>query len=110
MAVAFDINLAPFGERVDDRDANPVQTTTDFIAAAAKLAARMQYGHDDFQRGEARTLVVLLYRYATPVIFNSDGAIGVNGDFDGVGLTGHHFVNAVIDNFLDQVMQATLIG
>src|SRR5437660_10279712 len=110
MAVALDINLAPFGERVHDRDANPVQAATDLIAAAAKFAARVQYRHDDFKRGETRALVVFFYRNAPPVILDGDRAIGVNSDFDGIGFTGHDLVNAVIDNLGDKVMQATLIG
>ena len=39
-----DRQLQPFGQRVDDRSADTVQTARDLISAAAELAAGMQNG------------------------------------------------------------------
>ena len=81
-----------------------MQPAADLVAAAAKFSSCVQDGHDHFKRGEAGTLVMLLDRDAAPIIFNSHRAVGMDGDNDGIGKTGHHFVDAVIDNFIDQVV------
>ena len=67
LAVALDLDLAPFGKRVDRRYAHAVQAAGDLVPAAAELAAGMQLGHDHFQGGFLLCRVHV-HRDAAPVI------------------------------------------
>jgi hypothetical protein len=42
-----------FGERIDDRNADAVQTAGNLIGILVELTARVQLGHDDFRGGYA---------------------------------------------------------
>ena len=72
VAVALDRDVELLRERVDDGHAHAVQTAGDLVAAAvAELAAGVQDGQDDLQRG----LVLLLHlrdRDAAPVVDDGD--------------------------------------
>ena len=50
-AVAPDLHVEPRGQRVDDGDADAVQTAGDAVALAVELAAGVQDGHDDLDGG-----------------------------------------------------------
>src|SRR5579863_6884089 len=54
--------------------------------------------------------MMLFDRDAAPVILDGDGAIRVNNHAHAVGITCHHLVYTVVNNFIDQVMQAALVG
>src|SRR5579885_1200643 len=108
-AFAPHIDLAPFGQRVDDAHAHAVQAATDLVAAATELAACVQDGHNHFERGEAGPLVVFRYRDAAPVVLDNHRAVGMNGDGDCIRLTRHHLVDAVVNDFIDQLVQPTLV-
>src|SRR5579864_5338110 len=70
----------------------------------------MQDGHDHFKRGESGALMMFLYGDAASVVFYSDRTIRVDRNLHCVGIAGHHFVDAIIDNFINQVMQPALIS
>ena len=72
LAIAPDLHLAPFGKRIDRRDAHPVQAAGDLVAAAAKFAAGMQFGHHHFQ-GRLFLGRVDIHRDAAPVVDHGDG-------------------------------------
>ena len=55
VAVHVDVELEPLAERVDDRDADAVQTAGDLVAGAAELAAGVQHGEHDGRRPACRT-------------------------------------------------------
>src|SRR5260370_8780505 len=86
-----------------------MQAAADLIAASAKLTAGVQDGHDHFQGREAGALVMFLYRDTASVVFYNDGTISVDRHLDRVGIARHDFVNAIIDDFINQVMQAALV-
>ena len=57
VAVAADLHEQALGQRVDDRDADAVQAAGDLVAAAvAELAAGVQHGEHDLDRGPALLL------------------------------------------------------
>src|SRR5256885_15631019 len=87
-----------------------METATDLVATAAKLSARVQNGHHDFEGGKPRALMMLFYRNAAPVILDSHRAVGMDDDGDGVSIARHDFVNTVIDDFINEVVQAALVG
>jgi hypothetical protein len=47
-AIPIDGQPEVIGERIDDRDADAMQTAGDFVRAVIELTAGMQHGHDDF--------------------------------------------------------------
>ena len=51
LTIAPDVQTQPNGQGVDNRHANTVQTTRNFVAIAVELPTRMQLGHDHFSRG-----------------------------------------------------------
>jgi hypothetical protein len=54
-AVAHDLRLHPGAQRVDRADADAVQTAGDLVAAAAELAAGVEFGHHHGDRGQDRS-------------------------------------------------------
>src|SRR6185312_4778305 len=87
-----------------------MQTAADLIASTAKFATCVQDGHDHFECGETRPLVMFFYGDATSIILNCYRAVGMDNDLHRIGIPGHYFINAVIDDFGNEVMQTTLVG
>ena len=70
-ALAPDLQMKSLGKRVDDGDADTVQTTRDGVRVFVELAARVQGGHDYFR---CRLLLCLVNADgdATAVVFDGD--------------------------------------
>ena len=76
LVVALDLDAAVLGERVDGGDADAVQTAGALlVAVAAELAARVQRGHHDLERGLLGALRVRLDGDAAAVVLDGDGAV-----------------------------------
>jgi hypothetical protein len=108
-AVALDLDLEPFRERVDDADTDAVQPAGDGVGAGFELAAGVQRGEDDLYR------LALLHRVqtdgdATAVVDDPDAAVGKDRDVDLVAVTGQRLIDRVIHHLVDQVVQAPLAG
>ncbi len=110
VAVAPDREVQPLGQRVDDRHADAVQAAGDLVAAAvAELAAGVEHGEDDLGGG----LLLLGHRVdgdAAAVVRDRDGVVRVDDDLDLVGLAGEGLVDGVVDDLVDQVMEAAGAG
>ena len=96
-------------QRVDDRDADAVQTAGDLVAATAELATGVQHrqrhrdrGHLLAGRGVGRD--------AAAVVLDPDAAVGLQGQHDPVAVTGQRLVDRVVDDLPDQVVEAALTG
>ena len=79
VAVAADFDLAPFGEEVDDRDADAVQAAGGLVGAFVELAAELEHGHHAFERGDVAAgffgeLGVLLDGDAAAIVFDRDAS------------------------------------
>ena len=96
-------------ERVDNRKADAVQTSGDLIAAAAEFAAGMEHGKRNLERGFARLRVDVNGDTAS-VIYNGNGVIVMDGHIDMRAIACHRFVDSIIHYFVNEVMQAPLIG
>ena len=105
--VAFLINVhfQPFGKGVDDRKPDAVQTAGNFISAAAEFTAGVQFGQNDFHRRNFFG-VVDIGRDAAPVIRNGAGSVFVDGHGNGVAIAGKGFVDRVVYDFVNQVVQS----
>ena len=83
-----------------------MQTTGNLIAAAAELAAGIEDGENDLERRHVLALGVLLDGNATAVIDDGAGSILIEGYVNLVAKTGKRLIDGVIDNLVDEVMQA----
>ena len=84
-----------------------MQTAGDRIAAATELAACVQHGEDNLDGGPLLDRV-LVDRDSAAVVADRDPAVGEQGDGDVGGVAGHSFVDRVIDDLVDQVVQTPL--
>ena len=90
-----------------------MQTTRDLVAVLVELAAGMQFGQRNFG---CRTLGLMLVvqldagRNASAIVDHRNRVIGMDGDDDIVAMTGECFVNRVVDNLENQMMQTSAIG
>ena len=108
-AVDIDVELEPFGQRVDDRDADAVQAAGHLVAGAAELAAGVQHGEHDL----GRRLVVLRHDAhgdAAPVVDHDHRVVGLDRDGDAVGIAGEGLVDRVVDDLVDEVVEAARPG
>ena len=94
-----------FGQRVDDRHADAVQAARDLVGIVVELAAGMQHRHDDLGRG-ASLFRVQIDRDSATVVGDRDGFVGVNRDGDDAAVAGQGFVDRVVDDFENHVVQA----
>ena len=110
VAVAPDGELEALGERVDDGDADAVQPAGDLVAATvAELATRVKNGQHDLGCG----LPLLLHRVdgdAAPVVGDRHARVGVDRDLDVVALAGERFVDRVVHDLVDEVVESARAG
>ena len=109
-AVAPDGDVEPLAQGIDDRDADAVQTARGFIGFTGELPARMEDGHDHFQRRLARVFGVGIDRNAAPVVLDRQPALGVEVDGDQFRMAGHGLVHRIVQNLGEQVVQGPLIS
>src|SRR5690606_34808781 len=69
-----------------------------------ELTTGVQYGHDDLGRRDTFFLMEV-HRNAATVVTHSDGFIDMNGDGDVTAVAGQGFVDRVIDDLEDHVVQ-----
>src|SRR5690606_30831166 len=99
VAVALDLGDDAGRERVDDGDADAVETAGDGVAAAAELAPRVEDRHDDLDR-RAALGGVDGDRDAAPVVDDADAAVGEERHVDRVGVPGERLVHRVVHNLV----------
>ena len=80
VAIAPDLELEPFGQRVDDRNTDAVEPARDFVGGVLEFAAGVQHRQHDFRGGLAA--FVHVDRNAPAVVDDRDRSVDVNRDFD----------------------------
>src|SRR5207302_3922565 len=105
LAVPPDLELEPIGGRVDRRYADAVQATGHLVASAAELAAGVQHRHHDLGRGALLAGVHVDWN-AAAIILDGHRVVVVNDDVDACAVSGEVLVDGVVDNFVDEMMQA----
>ena len=103
LAVAPDLEVEGFRERVDDRDTDAVEAARHLVAVVVELAAGMQHGEHDFGRGAAAR--VLVDGYAAPVVDDRHRIVDVERDVDLIAVAGESLVDRVVDDFVDEMVQ-----
>jgi hypothetical protein len=108
-AVAHHLDLKPLGEGVDHRHTDAVQAARDGVGVAAELAPGVQLGHDHLERRPVLDRV-LVDRDAAAVVDHPDPAVGGQGDVDPGAVAGQGLVDGVVDDLVDEVVQAPRPG
>ena len=85
-----------------------MQTTGDLVPAAAELSTGVQNGVHHLECILPRR--VLADRDTATVVDNLDGVVLVDAHEDARGVSGHRFVDGVVDDLVDEMVKAALIG
>ena len=104
LAVAMDRQDQVLRQGVHDRHADAVQAAGYLVGIVVKLTAGVQDGHDDLG-GRAALLRVHIDRYAATVVTDRHGLIGVDRDGYDVTMTRQSFVDRVVDNLKNHVVE-----
>ena len=85
-----------------------MESARHFVSAAAKFSAGVQHGVHHFKCIFSGG--VFTNWNAATIVGDSDGIIFVDAHKNARCMPGHRFVNGVVNDFVDKVMQAALIG
>ena len=109
--IAPNLQVELMAQRIHARDADAVQSAGNLVGGAVELAAGMQDCHHYLGCRYALAVQVhLVDRNASAIVDDGDGVVEADGDVDAIGKSRQRLVNGVVDNFIDQVMQAHLAG
>ena len=104
--VFIDPDLQPFAQGVHDRGTHAVQAAGDLVAPAAELAAGVQDGKDHLQGGLAG-LLLDVHGDAAAVVHDLDDVARLDAHLNVGAVAGQGFVDGVVHDLIDQVVQAT---
>ena len=107
-AVSFDDDVQGLGESVDGGGTHAVQAAGGLVGGFFKLATSVEFGHDDFESGEAGR--VLVDGDAAAVVDDRNGTVVAQKNVDLLAKAGDGFVDGVVDNFFEQVVETTSVG
>ena len=110
LPAARDLDLERLRQGVDHRHADAVQAARRLVDLRGELPARMQHGHDDFERRLGLELRMRIDRNAAAIVGDGEEAVGANLDLDPGGVAGDRLVHAVVDHLGEEVMQRLLVG
>ena len=110
-AVSPDLDVQLLRESVDAAYAHAVQTAGDLVVGSIELAAGVQLGEDNLDRGHLLAVGDhVVHRDAAAVVDDGDGVVHVDGDVDASGVPTQRLVHRIIHDLVDQVVQAHLAG
>ena len=109
VAIVANGQIQRTGQRVDNRSTDAMQAARHLISAAAELAARVQNCIDNRRRRNA-FFWVHTGRDAAAVVGYPDCVARQNLHCDFVAESRQRFINRIVDNFLDQMMQTCQAG
>ena len=108
LTIARDFDFEPIRKRVDALGADAVQATGIFICALAEFAAGVEIREDELDGGNLKFRMDV-DRDAATVIADRHRAIDVNRHIDTIAKPGEMFVDGVVENFEDAVMQSAFV-
>jgi hypothetical protein len=85
-----------------------VEAAGHLVALVVELAAGVENGHHDLGRRAAARMLV--HRNAAAVIHNGHGVVDVQGDIDLVAEAGQRFVDRVVDDLVDEMVEPRRAG
>ena len=110
MFVAFapDAQFQPFGQSIDDRHADAMKTAGNLVGVLVEFSTGVQLGHDHFG-GRNALLGMNANRNSATIVSNRNRVVAVQNHADRIAITGQSLVNAVVDHFIDHMVQARAI-
>ena len=105
LAVLPDFQLQPFGERIHHRDAHAMKAARHRIGALFELPAGVQHGQGHLGGG---LLLRGMHagRNTAAIVDHDHAAVDMQRDLDRLAEAGHVFVDAIVDDFIDQMVKA----
>ena len=103
----------PRRKRVHAGNADAVQAAGDLVAVVVELAARMQFRQGDFRGASLGIVLVVPFDgggNAAPVVHDGDGVVGVDRHLNARGEARESFVDRVVDDFVDEMVQTGTVG
>jgi len=82
-----------------------VEAARHLVGVAVELAAGVEHGHHDFERGPL-LLRVHVGGNAAAVVLDRNAAVPMHGDEDPVARARQRLIDRVVDDFVDEVVQA----
>ena len=104
-AVALDLDHEALGEGVHHRDANAVQAAGHLVGVVVELAAGVEDGEDDLERGDLLH-GVLGHGDAAAVVHHGDGVVSVDGHRDLGAEARERLVHGVVHDLVDEVVES----
>ena len=101
----MDLDREPLGKGVHHGSAHAVEAAGNLIAAAAEFAAGVEHRVHHFQSGPAG-LGLDVHGNTAAVVGDGDGVAGVDGDGDVLAVACQRFIDGVVHDLVDQMMQA----
>ena len=83
-----------------------MQATGDLVTLASELAAGVQHGEHDLGCGEVFVGGMFVHGNAATVVDDLTTAIGTERDHNAGAVTRHRFIDSVVDDLVDEVVQA----
>ena len=108
LAVARDLDLKPFADRVHAFRADAVRAAGKFVAALAVFAAGVQRRQNQLDAGNF-VLRMNVHRNAAAVVADGNRAVHVDRHLDLVAVAGEMFVHGIIQHFAHAMMQRALV-
>ena len=110
LPVARDLDHRLGRQGVDDADADAVQAAGGRIGLALELPARVERGHDHFERRLAGIFGVGVDRDAAAVVGDGQAVAGVERDLDAAGVAGDRLVHRIVDDLGGEVVEGAGVG
>lgn len=101
--IFVDRDFEPFAQCIDDRSANSMQTSRDFIRAFIEFTSCVEDSEDCFESGFS-CFFVFIYRDSSSIVMNSDGSVFVQCGRDSGTKSCQRFIDGIIYDFLDEMM------
>ena len=103
--VPMDLDRQPLRQSVDNTGADAVETAGNLIAAAAEFTTGVEHCIDNLQRGPSR-LGLDIHRDTAAIIGDGNGVALVDGDGNFRAEARQGFINGVVHDLVNQMVQA----
>ena len=89
-----------------------MQAARDLVVGGVELTASVEHRENDLHGGHGLAVGqgLVVDRNAAAVVDDGDGVVDMDGDVDARGIAGERFVDRVVDDLVDQVMQTHFAG
>ena len=107
-----DLDLDSLRQCIHDGNTHAMQTARNLVAGSTEFAARVEHSEHDLGRAHALHLRIGMFvdRNASAVVDDFATPIGQQRDVNTRGVSGHCFINRVVDDLVDQMVQARWTG